>query len=101
MSNAQKLPQSPAQPQIGDLVRSHDFPSRVRSLTGERACYVEGRILRIVKAQDCDRYEIDVTRRVWSGVEVPVADHESKVYPPINGLESLFSDELTNAVELI
>ena len=92
--NLQNLqsPQTQIQPQIGDYVRSFDFPERAsgRQLSGERACYIEGLITKIVNSQGCDFYEIEVQKRVWSGEEVQISHEEFKVYPPVNGLRQLF-----------
>jgi len=70
--------------EIGDPVRSFDFESR--DLTGPGACYEEGIVLGIVEREGCDRYEINVTRRVWAGVDCgPVPEGGGLVYPPVNG----------------
>lgn len=86
---------------IGMHVRSFDFDSH--DLSGPRACYVEGVVESIVRADevngfDCDRYKIAVNRAVFGGVEREKMP--THVYPPLNGTPTLFGDE-TNNVEII
>lgn len=82
---------------IGDYVRSYDF--EWRDVTGERACYVEGFVREIMSpVADCDRYKIDVFRRVWGGFEDEVRDGERTVYPPVNGTRTVMGGT-TNGVE--
>lgn len=88
---------------VGAKVRSFDFAGR--QLTGERACYVEGRVVEIGTPPHevcvCDKhYHIVVDRRVWGGVANPTDGFIGQtVYPPTNGTEGLFGP--TDGVELI
>ena len=86
---------------VGDRVRSFDFASGPsgRSLTGERACYVEGRVEELVRVEGCLRYRILVERDVFGGEE---SDRRVGRYvnPPVNGTRTLFGDA-TDFVELV
>lgn len=73
---------------IGDYVRSYDFD-------GRDACYVEGTVRAIMNGH----YEIEVTRRVWEGVEEPVDEAEAVVAPPINGLKRFGRRGVTDGVK--
>ena len=86
---------------VGDRVRSFDFatgPSG-RALTGERACYVEGRVEELVDVEGCQRYRILVDRDVFGGEE---SDQRVGRYvnPPVNGTPTLFGDA-TDFVERV
>lgn len=77
---------------VGDTVRSYDFAHVGEAEDeGERACYVEGVVECITDPEthpyftDCARYQVRVTRRVFSGKAV---DHAEHVYPPVNGTPS-------------
>lgn len=75
--------------EIGDHVRSFDFPETKLDLEGERACYIEGYIRGIQWYDGCDRYKIQITKRVWGGVAEYI-DEEKYVLPPVNGTLKLF-----------
>lgn len=83
--------------QVGDRVRSHDFPRLLRDPetglpTGLGACYVEGVVEEVGLFQgfhhDCTRVKIRVERRIWDGREsaLPGGGHDGYVYPPQNGI---------------
>jgi hypothetical protein len=67
---------------VGDLVRSFDFD-------GHEDCYVEGRVERIGYMpdgpDDCERYHVRPTRRVFGGEELAAGNIPPMVYPPLNG----------------
>lgn len=81
----------------GTKVRSFDFDSR--DLEGERACYVEGFVVTILRTgesfavgegkvacfHDCDRYVIQSACRVWSGKREEPREAEEWIFPPVNG----------------
>ena len=82
---------------IGSKVRSFDFQHR--DITGDRACYIEGVIVDILKEENSyDRYLIKVHRQVFGGAEK--SDHPLTVTPPVNGTLTMFGDT-TNFVEPI
>lgn len=75
--------------QVGDLVRSLDFPHDDRP--DAQGCYVEGVVEAIGKqpfdGYEVERYTIRVTRRMWQGKpDKPPFPHV--VYPPVNGSAS-------------
>lgn len=72
---------------VGDKVRSHDFP-REQGLD-RPPCFVEGTVVGIEKIEGCDRYKIQVERKVWAGEEVE-DPYDGYVYPPVNGTPKLF-----------
>jgi len=69
----------------GDIVRSFDFPDDSRELSGDRACFIEGKVLDIVRWQGCDRYRIEVSRKIVGGEIVRVNEDFAEVLPPLNG----------------
>lgn len=73
--------------QPGDRVRSFDFAytdEDLQTLTGERACYVEGIVTAITDDMEgCRRYKIKKTRQVIGGEEATIRDEYC--YPPLNG----------------
>jgi len=85
---------------VGDRVRSFDFADGPdgRSLSGERACYVEGRVEELVTRDGCPRYRILVDRDVFGGEE---SDRRvgRVIYPPVNGTLKSFGG-VTDFVEL-
>lgn len=82
---------------IGSRVRSFDF--RHRDITGDRACFIEGVVVDILKEENnYDRYLIKVHRQVFGGVEK--SDYPLTVTPPVNGTITMFGDT-TNFVEPI
>lgn len=92
--------------QVGDRVRSFDFP-RSREYEGARACFVEGVVEAITDPAtheffgDCPRYVVRVDRRVFSGNECTGENDTGElVFPPVNGLGTLFGDT-TDGVELV
>lgn len=100
---------------VGDKVRSHDFPHREPEEGHE--CYVEGiveailprgetRLFEIdgmmeeVSFPDCDRVVIDITGRMWDGEWQDASELEyNYVFPPVNGVPT-FSG-VTRGIELI
>ena len=83
---------------VGDKVRSFDFPSVHRDLEGHDACFVEGVVVGITDPdnhsefgipRDCPRYKVVVSRQVWQGRDVTPSARE--VFPPVNGTPGLFS----------
>jgi len=83
--------------QVGSKVRSFDFPYN-RDLAGERACYVEGKVVGFEAHQGCERYVVAVDRCVFGG-----EDREAwpaKIYPPVNGTPKLMGG-VCDGVELI
>lgn len=86
---------------VGDQVRSFDFCDGPygRSLSGDRACYVEGRVEELVVVEGCLRYRIAVDRDVFGGEE---SDRRvgREVFPPVNGTPTLFGDA-TDFVEIV
>ena len=90
---------------VGDRVRSFDFAVTTedgkrlgRDLEGERACYVEGVVSSIEEIQGCDRYVIEVSRRVFGGEVRPPREND-RVIPPVNGTPTMSRD--TDFVEVI
>ena len=85
---------------VGDRVRSFDFSDGPdgRSLSGKRACYIEGEVVGIEPHGGCDRYVIAVERAVFGGEER--TPWPKKVYPPVNGTRKLMGGE-TNSVEMV
>lgn len=71
--------------QVGDTVRSYDFPG---FSTTE---YVEGVVEKIGKiSPDCDRYHIRVIRQVAEGEDVKDSPLVGNlVYPPVNGTPNM------------
>ena len=87
----------------GDRVRSFDFAMSLddgtqigRDLEGERACFIEGIVVRITDPathesfRDCPRYEILVERKVFGGEDLGSPERPYHVYPPVNGARTLF-----------
>jgi hypothetical protein len=71
---------------VGDTVKSFDFPETTRDLDGKKACFVEGvveEIGRLLDWQSCDVYKIKCTKKVFSGEEIE--QHEEFYYVPVNG----------------
>ena len=67
---------------IGDRVRSYDFPNN-------QECFVEGTVVAIEKMEGCDRYKVQIERKVWAGSEVE-NPYKGHVFPPVNGTPKLF-----------
>jgi len=94
--------------QIGDKVRSFDFPGR--DLTGERACYVEGIVVAIApRPRPCmdgiERYHIRITARVFGGIrkeprEILAEYRRGLALPPVNGTRQYLGNP-TDGVEKI
>jgi hypothetical protein len=86
---------------VGDRVRSFDFSDGGlgRDLSGERACYVEGRVQDLVDHSGCIRYHILVDRDVFGGEE---SDRRVGrfINPPVNGVPRAFGSGVTDFVEL-
>lgn len=85
--------------QIGSKVRSYDFPddNQWRQENGKE-CYVEGTVIGFKTVEGCDRYVIQVERKVWAGKEVE-KPYKGYVYPPVNGTPKISG--VCNGVELI
>lgn len=88
---------------VGDKVRSHDFPMMGKALEGENAYYMEGVVVAIhsngiVGVGNYPAYEIDIDKRVVNGEVLPVVG-DCKIYPPVNGTDSLFG--ATSGVEIV
>ena len=69
-----------ADPQIGDRVRSYDFP-------GTTTCWVEGVIVDLDMMES--RYVIAVDRTVFDGKQIQTKPNQT-VFPPFNGLDGIF-----------
>ena len=82
---------------VGDFVRSFDFP-RHRDLDGDRACYMEGRVVDFKEVEGCRRYVIDVERCVFGGTERE--KFAKRIYPPVNGTRRMLGG-VCDGVELI
>jgi len=82
---------------IGDRVRTFDFPDATRALEGDHACYYTGTVEDITEAYHGEAYKIRVDGRVFTGTHT---DYDPYVYPPINGRPKLFGG-VTDGVELI
>jgi hypothetical protein len=82
---------------IGDRVRTFDFPDATRALEGDHACYYTGTVEDITEAYHGEAYKIRVDGRVLTGDHI---DYDPYVYPPINGRPKLFGG-VTDGVELI
>ena len=82
---------------IGDRVRTFDFPDATRALEGDHACYYTGTVEDITEAYHGEAYKIRVDGRVFTGTPT---DYDPYVYPPINGRPKLFGG-VTDGVELI
>jgi hypothetical protein len=90
---------------VGDTVRSFDFPDRYRAVAGDEACYYVGVVEQIgepierdVAFTGCRVYSIRVTARYWEGRKL--STETRYVYPPVNGTEKLFGG-VTDGVELV
>ena len=77
--------------QIGDTVRSYDFPDSALE------CYIEGVIENIEWHEGCERYKIRVTARIWEGKREGITADPMYVYPPVNGTPTLMG-RVTNGV---
>jgi len=88
---------------VGDRVRSFDFSTSPggRDLDGDRACYVEGRVVELVEVEGCLRYRILVERDVFGGKEESTRVGRY-MHPPVNGTPRLIGGaSVTNFVELV
>ena len=76
---------------IGSRVRSFDFANGEygRDVDGDRACYVEGKVVGFDHVEGCDRYRILVDRDVFGGEE---SDRRvgRLITPPVNGTPKSF-----------
>lgn len=83
--------------QVGDYVRSFDFPD-MRS-----DCYVEGTVVAIGRhaefSNDCDRYTIMVQKAVIEG-KVREDVSAGIVYPPVNGTPTWLGKKCHGVVKL-
>ena len=82
---------------VGDFVRSFDFPQS-RDLDGDRACFMEGRVVDFKELEGCRRYVIDVSRCIFGGEERD--EFPKRIYPPVNGTRRMFGG-VCNGVELV
>ena len=78
---------------VGDKVRSFDFEASKGKLEGPRACYVEGTVKDIVEIEGCDRYKIQIEKRMFGGKLDEISAEPEFVYPPVNGTPQMFGDE--------
>jgi len=86
---------------VGDTVKSLDFPDTCREIEGKDACFIEGVVEVIgqfasLKFQSCDMYKIRCTKKVFSGKEIE--KHEEFYYAPVNGTKKMFGSKLTDGV---
>jgi hypothetical protein len=85
---------------VGDKVRSYDFPQNFEFGDFERGekCFVEGTVVDITHEPPFSHgaYVIEVHRCVWDGEEK--SEFNEVVYPPVNGLDQMFSDYPTHGV---
>ena len=84
--------------QVGETVRSFDFPETSRESEGKNACYVEGvveEIGRLIDWQSCDMYKIKCTRKVFGGKEIE--RREEYYFAPVNGTPT-WTDKKTHGV---
>ena len=95
-----------AQRLVGKRVRSFDFPDAPggREPYGPMACFYEGIVLDLTdmdtheQFNDCDRYKILVTGRMFRGK--PSSAPWPLVYPPLNGTPTM-SDRQMNGVQVL
>ena len=84
---------------VGNRVRSFDF-HYYRELEGDRACYMEGEVTRIVEhphfGYKC--YEIQVDRCVSGGIERD--SYPEVIYPPVNGTKTTMGRSTDGVVPL-
>jgi hypothetical protein len=96
--------------QIGDRVRSFDFPDNILSreeANPEHSCYAEGVVESVTdpkthpEFRDCARYAIRVDKRLFGGsTERDQGLVGELVFPPVNGTPSTLGG-ITNGVELV
>lgn len=88
---------------VGDRVRSHDFPDRYWDDGEDPQCYAEGIVEEITdpkthaRFRDCPRYVIRVERHIFQG---KVVEHDELIYPPVNNVPKLFGG-FTNGVIVV
>jgi len=98
-----------AEQMIGKTVRSFDFANGPaddpygRDLEGERACYIVGTVVGILKADDfasdgkttfhdCDRYILKADHRIFRG-EIEIAKVKNQeFFPPLNGTNAIHNE---------
>jgi hypothetical protein len=72
--------------QVGDKVKSYDFPDNLLyDPKRAESCFVEGTVMDFEVHEGCLRYKILVTRRVFGGQEETLKDMERYTFPPVNG----------------
>lgn len=76
-------PIDPENIQVGDRVKSLDFPG-YGSLPPDESCYAIGTVRGFVEQAGCWRYEIEVEEQVWHG-RPDVFDAGQLICPPVNG----------------
>lgn len=87
--------------QIGDTVRSYDFPFS-KDVEALRECYVEGVVEAIEPAPAPGAYfcyKIRVHKCIWVGDDLSEECKSKYVYPPVNGTIRWPEGEPMNGVE--
>lgn len=87
---------TPTDIQIGDRVRSHDFPGKI-GLVEE--FYIEGEVMDILEHDGCMKYEIWADRRVWNG-HTTRQGVPNYFYAPVNGTKTLLGGTCNGVVKL-
>lgn len=84
--------------EVGDTVRSYDFPGM------RDDCYVEGEVVGIGSVpdgpKDCVRYHVKARKRIVRGKEEALNEPDQMFYPPVNGIPTLFGG-ICNGVKKI
>ncbi len=70
--------------EIGDIVRSYDFPD---TLGLKNEFYVVGEVIDIMEYEGCLRYVIRADRRVWNGYPT-LQGVTGPFYVPVNGTKT-------------
>ena len=86
---------------VGETVRSLDFPDSSRDAEGKNACYVEGVVVeigRLLDWQSCDMYKIKCTRKVFGGEEIE--NHEEFYFAPVNGTGTWIGKKTNGVVKV-
>ena len=83
---------------VNDTVRSHDFDDH--STTGERACYVEGTIVKNFTnvVTGVKMHQIRVTKQIFGGEEKTT--FAEFAYAPVNGSEQMFGEPTCGVYKL-
>ena len=85
--NLPAMPVAETDIQVGDTVKSYDFPSRYFYRPADMELdYIAGEVVAIVYHHEGYRaYKIHVTHRVVNGKALPPREPGECVYPPVNG----------------